>query len=166
MLTRLKISGFKNLVDVDVRFGPFTCIAGVNGAGKSNLFDAIAFLSALADSSLMDAARSVRGGGGRTADILNLFHRVGEDHADRMTFEAEMIVPEKGVDDLGQEAKAKITFLRYHVTIGLRRDSISGFGGLELLYEELCHINLSTAAQNILFPHRAAAWRFSAVKGK
>ena len=34
MLTRLKITGFKNLVDVDVRFGPFTCIAGVNGVGN------------------------------------------------------------------------------------------------------------------------------------
>jgi AAA15 family ATPase/GTPase len=41
MLTRLKVSGFKNLVDVDVRFGAFTCIAGTNGVGKSNLFDAI-----------------------------------------------------------------------------------------------------------------------------
>lgn len=40
MLTRLKIRGFKNLVDVDVAFGPFTCIAGANGVGKSNLFDA------------------------------------------------------------------------------------------------------------------------------
>lgn len=28
MLTRLQVRGFKNLVDVDVRFGPFTCIAG------------------------------------------------------------------------------------------------------------------------------------------
>lgn len=43
MLTRLKVSGFKNLVDVDVHFGPFTCIAGANGVGKSNLFDAILF---------------------------------------------------------------------------------------------------------------------------
>ena len=43
MLTRLKVSGFKNLVDVDIRFGPFTCIAGANGVGKSNLFDAINF---------------------------------------------------------------------------------------------------------------------------
>ncbi|MBU4419712.1 MAG: AAA family ATPase, partial [Proteobacteria bacterium] len=43
MLTRLKISGFKNLVDVDVHFGPFNCITGVNGSGKSNLFDAIKF---------------------------------------------------------------------------------------------------------------------------
>lgn len=48
MLTRLKVSGFKNLVDVDVRFGPFTCVAGANGVGKSNLFDAIRFLSAIA----------------------------------------------------------------------------------------------------------------------
>ena len=43
MLTRLKVDGFKNLVGVDVRFGPFTCIAGANGIGKSNLFDAIHF---------------------------------------------------------------------------------------------------------------------------
>ncbi len=49
MLTRLKVNGFKNLVNVDVSLGPFTCIAGVNGVGKSNLFDAIMFLSALAD---------------------------------------------------------------------------------------------------------------------
>lgn len=47
MLTRLKVSGFKNLVEVDVRMGPFTCIAGVNGVGKSNIFDAIQFLSLL-----------------------------------------------------------------------------------------------------------------------
>jgi len=61
MLTRLKINGFKNLVNVDVRFGPFTCIAGANGVGKSNLFDAIRFLSALANTTLLGAASSVRG---------------------------------------------------------------------------------------------------------
>ncbi|MDF5723520.1 MAG: hypothetical protein PUP91_24245, partial [Rhizonema sp. PD37] len=44
----VEISGFKNLVDVDVRFGPFTCVAGANGVGKSNLFDEIRFLSAIA----------------------------------------------------------------------------------------------------------------------
>ena len=57
MLTRLKVTGFKNLIDVDVRFGPFTCIAGANGVGKSNLFDAIGFLSALAELPLMEAAK-------------------------------------------------------------------------------------------------------------
>ena len=58
MLTRLRVSGFKNLVDVDVRFGPFTCIAGANGVGKSNLFDAIALLSALADKDLLGVCRT------------------------------------------------------------------------------------------------------------
>jgi predicted ATPase len=166
MLTRLKITGFKNLVDVDVRFGPFTCIAGANGAGKSNLFDSIMFLSALADNPLIDAAKAVRDEGGRASDIRNLFHCVGEYHAGKMTFEAEMIVPEWGIDDLGQEAKAKITFLRYQIAIGFRADSFSRSGGLELLHEELSHINLGTASQNILFHHKASAWRYSAVKGR
>ena len=49
MLTRLIVKGFKNLDDVEVRFGPFTCIAGQNGVGKSNLFDAILFLSDLTE---------------------------------------------------------------------------------------------------------------------
>jgi AAA15 family ATPase/GTPase len=56
MLTRFKVNGFKNLMDVDVRFGPFTCVAGVNGVGKSNLFDAIRFLSLLASKTLIEAA--------------------------------------------------------------------------------------------------------------
>ncbi|NJK82768.1 MAG: hypothetical protein HC912_02110 [Saprospiraceae bacterium] len=30
-------------MDVDIQFGPFTCIAGANATGKSNLFDAIPF---------------------------------------------------------------------------------------------------------------------------
>jgi len=30
-----------------------------------------------------------------------------------MSFEAEIIIPEQGIDDLGQKAKAGITFLRY-----------------------------------------------------
>src|SRR6476646_4015750 len=99
MLTRLKVKGFKNLVDVDVYFGPFTCVAGANGVGKSNLFDAIKFLSALADRPLIDAALSIRDEGGRTADVRSLFHRVGEDYDNRMSFEAEMIVPAEAIDD-------------------------------------------------------------------
>src|SRR6266568_1970733 len=99
MLTRLKVSGFKNLVEVDVRFGPFTCIAGMNGVGKSNLFDAIQFLSALADRPLVDAALSVRDEGGRTADVRSLFHRIGDQQMTEMSFEAEMIIPASGLDD-------------------------------------------------------------------
>ena len=154
MLTRLKVTGFKNLVDVDIRFGPFTCIAGPNGVGKSNLFDAIRFLSALADQPLIEAAKSVREG--RTADVHNLFHRVGDHYDDRMSFEAEMIVPAEGEDDLGQKAEAGITFLRYTLELVRRQDdSRLSLGGLEIEKEELVHINLSDATKHLLFPHKS-----------
>ncbi|MCY4482657.1 MAG: AAA family ATPase [Spirochaetaceae bacterium] len=108
MLTRLRVSGFRNLVDADVRFGPFTCVVGPNGAGKSNLFDAIRFLSALADGTLGEAVAAVygqRGACGRyggAAEMRGLFHRSGDRVADRMRFVADMVVPWRAVDDLGQ----------------------------------------------------------------
>src|SRR5438552_4044995 len=132
MLTRLKVTGFKNLVDVDIRFGPFTCIAGANAVGKSNLFDAIRFLSALAERPLIAAALSVRDEGGRSSDLRDIFHRVGDQSTGRMAFEAEMIVPAGGQDDLGQRAEASITFLRYSVEIALRGEDLARpLGGLE-----------------------------------
>lgn len=166
MLTRLRVSGFKNLVDVDVRFGPFTCIAGANGVGKSNLLDAILFLGRLADKTLLDAALSVRGEGARSGDVRGLFHHVGDCYADRMTFQAEMIIPEKGVDDLGQIALASSTFVEYSVTLGYRKEEGDGvLGGLELLKEELRHITLSDARHHLLFrPSRQ--WRDAHVKNK
>src|SRR6266542_2815888 len=139
MLLRLKVSGFKNLVDVDVPFGPFTCIAGPNAAGKSNLFDAITFLSALADRPLLDAAASVRSQAGPGGDIRRLFHHVGKEYVDEMSFEAEMIVPSEAIDDLGQTAKATITLLRYTLVLGYRRSETNA-GGLEVRTEQLQHI--------------------------
>lgn len=153
MLTRLKVTGFKNLVDVDVHFGPFTCIAGATGVGKSNLFDAIRFLSALADRTFVDAAKSVRDEGGRTGDIRALFHRVGEKVAERMTFDAEMIIPPEGVDDLGQPAVATATFLRYKVELGFRPSRIDSGDPLELLEERLEPISWADSDQPFRFPH-------------
>ena len=169
MLTRLKVSGFKNLVDVDVSFGPFTCVAGANGVGKSNLFDAIVFLSALASDTLLNAALSirVRDVGRRAADVRGLFHRVGDTYASKMTFEAEMIVPPEGVDDLGQHAKAKTTFLRYVIELGYRVDeSLPTLGSLELLREELDYIKPTEAGKHVRFEHVANKWRKSVVTGE
>lgn len=166
MLTRLRVSGFKNLVDVDVRFGPFTCIAGANGVGKSNLFDAIRFLSALAAQPLIDAALSVRDEGNRTDDVRSLFYRTGQSVAEEMSFEAEMIVPSTGIDDLGQVAKASITFLRYGLTLAYRKDDqMRSLGSLELIKEELSQINIGDAREHLLFPH-SPAWRRSVVQGR
>lgn len=160
MLTRLRVEGFKNLVDVDVRFGPFTCIAGPNGVGKSNAFDAIQLLSLLADHPLLDAARRIRGG----SRLRNLFHRTGDEQVAEMLFEAEMIVPRTGRDDLGQEAIASSTFLRYRLRLSHRPQStLENVDRLEILEEGLEYITKGEAHKHVLFDHSARAWRDSVI---
>jgi AAA15 family ATPase/GTPase len=85
MIIRLHIRNYKNLKDVELYLGAFTCIAGVNGVGKSNLFDAIRFLSTLAskDNTLVDAALQVRDEKNKKRslnDIKNLFFFNGTEH--------------------------------------------------------------------------------------
>jgi predicted ATPase len=166
MLIRLKVHGFKNLANVDVSFGPFTCIAGANGVGKSNLFDAITFLSALADRPLMEAAKSVRDEHNRTTDIRSLFLKLGTKHVNEMSFEAEMLVPKTGQDDLGQNAKAGITFLRYSLILRYRHDEdLPSKDRLEIIKEELKHINVTDALKHLSFPHKVP-WRKAVLLGR
>ena len=166
MLTRLRVKGFKNLGDVDVRFGPFTCVAGPNGVGKSNLFDAVAFLATLADRPLMEAALAVRGGEARGGDVRGLFQRTGGNTADRLRFLVEMLVPEDGEDALGQPAKASTTFLRYELELRYRpHATIESMGTLEITHESMVHINQSAARATLGFPHKKA-WRDSVVVGR
>ena len=167
MLTRLRVSGFKNLVDLDVRFGPFTCVAGPNGVGKSNLFDAIRFLSNLATMTLTEAALSVRDEDARSTDVRSLFHRTGTGYAKEMCLEAEMLLPREGVDDLGQKAQATMTFVRYRLVLGLREDvDPSGGPGLEIHCEELTHLQKREASKHLRFRHSKLKWRDSVVLGR
>ena len=168
MITRLKVNGFKNLVDVDIRFGPFTCIAGINGVGKSNLFDAIRFLSALSSRPLTEAASSIRAGGASASDLRNLFHRIKEEYADRMSFEVEMIVPSEAIDDFGQTGRATNTMLRYSLELGHGGDRYNAVssGSLEILKEELTHIKKKEAAKHLLFNHSKKNWRDSIIKAE
>jgi predicted ATPase len=166
MLTRLKVSGFKNLLDVDLSIGPFTCIAGGNAVGKSNLFDAIMFLSALADRPLIEAAMIVRDEGGRAADVRTLFHSNPTGFGERIRLEAEMIVAPEGFDDLGQHAKASITFLRYAVELTYKPSGLDNLRpGIQLTSEVLEHINLGDAWKHLPFPHNLS-WRRSVVLGR
>jgi predicted ATPase len=166
MLTRLKVNGFKNLQDVDVRLGPFTCIAGPNGVGKSNFFDAIGFLAALADKPLIDAALSVRGGQGHAGDVRSLFRRSGRRRSTRMSFLVEMIIPSAGEDMLGQEAEASMTYLTYQLELRYRSDPlVRRKDRIEIVSESLEHLNRSQARTNLGFEH-SKAWRDSAVRGR
>ncbi len=163
MLTRLRVKGFKNLMDVDVPLGPFTCIAGANAVGKSNLFDAITFLAALADRPLLDAALAVQSDSRNSGDVRALFRHVGSEYADEMSFEAEMLIPPHGSDDLGQPAKATITFVKYFLALGRRSGGGGAPQGLEIRREELAHIQ--DAGARLAFPH-SAAWRASVATGR
>jgi predicted ATPase len=113
MLLRLHVRGFKNLRDVEIRFGPFTCFVGPNGVGKSNIFDAIQFLRALTEMDIQSAAKSVRSpqkGGFGPQDLL-----WRGDRNDRMSFSADILVPKEVVDDFGRPVKAATTLLRYEL---------------------------------------------------
>ncbi|MCS7480965.1 AAA family ATPase [Umezawaea endophytica] len=167
MLTRLEVDGFKNLVDTKIDFGAFTCIAGENGTGKSNVFDAIRFLSLLADRSLLDAAQEVRGvHGERTGDPRDLFWNGYAALNPRVRFAAEMIVPSEVEDDFGRPTTPTITFLRYELSLGYQAPRGSEkIGRLTLLEESLQHINLGDAPRRIPFPHNVNRFRKTVLKG-
>ncbi len=56
MLKRVKIQGYKSLVDVEVYLQPLTVLFGPNASGKSNFLDALQLLSSIATSrTLKDA---------------------------------------------------------------------------------------------------------------
>jgi predicted ATPase len=51
-LNRFGIKGFRRLFNVDLSMSPFTVIIGINGVGKTTLFDAFSLLSASASGNL------------------------------------------------------------------------------------------------------------------
>lgn len=169
MLTRLEVNGFKNLLDFECDLGPYTCIAGPNSAGKSNIFDAIHFLSLLSDRPLMEAAQLVRSAGTWGADPLSLFWSDGGSREEEMSFAVEMIVPDHVVDDFGRTAEPTTTFLRYSLSLGYEspnRKSPSQLGRLVLRSEELTHITLGAAKDHLPWPHSKQNFRDKVVTGR
>lgn len=165
MLTKLYAHGFKNLLDFSVSFGAFNCVAGLNGVGKSNIFDAIKFLSLLSDKSIVEAALAVRDS--ESTDPLDIFWTNGDYRVESLQLVVEMIVPLDVVDDFGRKSKATSTFLRYEVEIA--RDPLeekSGSLGLYLARETLVHINKGEAASLLHFPLSASQFRDQVVLNK
>ena len=169
MLTRLEASGFKNLVDFHLEFGPYTCIAGPNGVGKSNVFDAIRFLSLLTEHTINDAARSIRvaPSNDNTGDLSGIFFGqepvvgAGPGPVRRFKLAAEMIVAPEVSDDFGRPAKVTSSFLRYEVGFRYEEPSLAAgpFGGLVLEKEELRPLTVGQAHRHLRFPHSKAHFR-------
>lgn len=169
MLTRLEVDGFKNLFDIRVEFGPYTCVAGPNAAGKSNLFDVIEFLSLIADKPFMEAAQQVRSAGERVGDPRTLFLVDGSETPPPMKLAAEMIVPKVVQDDFGEEAEATSTFLRYELELEYAPPVKGGplrVGGIRLVREALGYKTQSEAAKALRWPMNARLFRQEVVKNE
>ncbi|MCK8497845.1 MULTISPECIES: AAA family ATPase [Myxococcus] len=161
MLTRLKVEGFKSLLDVDIHFGPFTCIAGMNAVGKSNLFDAIRFLHLLTRHPIMEAVKLLRETKGRSPDPRSLFTAFEGFRATEMRFTAEMIVGREVEDELGVASTAQISTLHYSLAFKLAEDDESR---LELLHESLKPIKVSEANKALGFT-TSREFRETAIQG-
>ena len=145
MLLSLSIKNFKSIREAHVRFGPFTCFIGHNGVGKSNLFDAIHFLSALAERAISDACTEVRrtsDGGYSPLDLV-----FGRDPARRIELSAEMVVPPRVEDDFGDTTRPSTTLLTYTVRLRYASDS----DRLLVEYESLAHAKLKDSRSFIAF---------------
>ena len=166
MLLRLEVDGFKNLVDFSASFGPFNCIAGENGVGKSNVFDAIQFLSLIADRSLLEAARAVRSSSHDGVGEPEHLFTVGVSDR-RMRFAVEMVVPSQVSDDFGMVVEPTITLLRYEVEVGYAEpDGPVRHGRLVVEREELRHINRGDAHKHLRFPNNVRDFRNAIVLGE
>jgi predicted ATPase len=169
MLTKLEVDGFKNLLDLAIDFGPYTCIAGPNAAGKSNIFDAIEFLSLLAEHTFMEAAQRLRAVGPRGGDPKSLFW---EDHTDdppRLTLAAEMIVPRAVEDDFGRSVGPTTSYLRYEIELEYQANESQSYsqpGRITLVREVLRHINRGDAPSRLRWPHNKRMFRDEVVVGR
>jgi predicted ATPase len=166
VLTRLEVDGFKNLHEVKADFGPYTCIAGPNAVGKSNIFDAIQFLSLLATRPLVEAANELRPVDTKGMSLESLFL---DDDDPVMRFAAEMLLPLAVFDEFGREARPTTSFVRYEVAIGYeRRPSQIGVvsESLVLISESLTHITAGDAKTHLPWPHSKQEWRDHVIKGR
>jgi predicted ATPase len=146
VLLRLNVKGFKNLEDVTVRFGPLTCFVGLNGVGKSNLFDAIQFLKLLADHPIQEAAAGVRRSLAGGHAPLDLF--LDRDPTGMLRFDADILIPKKVVDDFQRSADASATLLKYTLAFRYQREPAPR---LELVEETLTYYKKGEAAKIIGF---------------
>ena len=148
---------------------PYTCIAGANGVGKSNIFrrDSV---SVVVDRPHDQSSRllQIRSPEQDTGEIGDLFFSANGETRKNIKMAAEMIVDSVVVDDFGRPEEASSTFLRYEVAFRHEPPSHSAgpLGGLVLEREELRHIPSGDAAERLGFTHNKRQFRNSVIYNK
>ena len=134
MITRIELDGFKTFQDFSLDLAPLQVIVGANGAGKSNLFDALRLLGRLAESDLTSGFHEVRGQVGELFTV-----RPGGRRATQMRLAVELLVPRSVQDSWGTIRDLTYPRLRYELVIE-RRDEAQGQDAIELKREALTTI--------------------------
>ena len=114
MITKIEIDGFKGFENFSMEFRPFTVIAGVNGVGKSNLFDAMRHLSYLVSKTLRESFETERGS---LFDLFTLYPN-GE-RKDQISYAVEMLLPEYVEDEFSEREQLKYLRLRYELAVSV-----------------------------------------------
>src|SRR5437899_133733 len=117
MLTRVEIDGFKTFEAFSLDLRPFTAIVGPNASGKSNLFDALRFLSLLAQTDIRTAMQDLRG------LPEELFRQTASGSRESMSFAVEVLLERRGTDAFGQTYEIRAQRLRYELKLELKRDA-------------------------------------------
>jgi predicted ATPase len=113
MLTRIEIDGFKTFQNFALDLRPFTAIVGPNASGKSNLFDAMHLISAIADYDVHSAMQGLRG------EPEEFFRRTSAGSSNKIVFAVEVFLDGKGVDDFRRTYIVPAQRLRYELTLGI-----------------------------------------------
>lgn len=132
MITKIEINGFKTFENFEMVFAPFVIIAGSNGSGKSNLFDAIKVLSSLAENDLKTAFADQRGS---FSELFTLFSH--DLRARKMRFAVELFLDAFVKDDFNKEEKLGHRRLRYELGISITEDPKIGLERLVVDHESL-----------------------------
>lgn len=113
MLTRIEIDGFKTFENFELDLKPLTAIVGPNASGKSNLFDAMQFISALAQTDIRSAMKGLRG------EPEEFFRQTGDAVSENIVFAVEVYLERQGTDAFGRNFEIPAQRLRYELTLGM-----------------------------------------------
>lgn len=132
MITRLEISGFKTFDQFEIDFSTFVVIAGTNGSGKSNLFDAIMLVSKLADKDLKFSFKDQRGA------YRELFTQYSPNEiADEIKIAVELFLDKSVRDEFNKEENLGHRRLRYELIISREIDQNTNIEKLVVVHESL-----------------------------
>jgi predicted ATPase len=116
MLTHIEIDGFKSFEGFSLNLNPLTAIVGPNASGKSNLFDALRFISLLAQFDIRTAMQDLRG------EPRELFRTTARQVSDTMTFAVEILLSRSGEDAFGTKYETPAQRIRYELSLGVGND--------------------------------------------